>query len=217
MSHDFNHLLVFPLPQVQLFPHALLPLHVFEPRYRAMTHDCLAGERRLAVAMLEPGFESDYDGRPPVKKVCGVGEIVAHHRHDDGRYDLLLRGIGRVRILEELPPTQPYRVVRAVPLADLYHQGIDLGMARKSLVLLCDRLAAVLPSGGDTLRALARQEDDPAAAADVLASALVTEPLVRQELVEMLDVAARIDKVTAVVAGVLQRLEASKGGSSGSN
>src|SRR6185369_2660628 len=101
--------------------------------------------------------------------------------------------------------------------SDVYRQGTDLGMARKSLILLCDRLAAVLPSGGDTLRALARQEDDPSATADVLAAALVTEPSVRQELVEMLDVANRIDKVTAVVAGVLQRLEASKGNPSGSN
>jgi Lon protease-like protein len=201
-----DRLAIFPLPHAQLFPHALMPLHVFEPRYRALARDCLAGSRRLAVAALEPGFEADYEGRPPVKKVCGVGEVVAHHQHPDGRYDLLLRGSARVRIIDELPPDEPYRLVRAEVLEDLYHPGADLALARRSLVHLCDRLATALPSGGETLRALARQEDDPAATVDLLAAALVTEPSARQELVEQLDVAARIDRVAQVIAEVLGRL-----------
>src|SRR4051812_29131191 len=105
---------IFPLPEVQLFPHSLLPLHVFEPRYRALARDCLAGSKMLALPTLEPGYEEQYEGRPAVKPVCGVGEIVESHRHPDGRYDLLLRGLGRVRIVEELPPRHPYRLVRAV-------------------------------------------------------------------------------------------------------
>jgi Lon protease-like protein len=207
-------LAMFPLPQVALFPHALLPLHVFEPRYRAMARDCLAGSKQLVITSLEPGFESDYEGRPPVKLVGGVGEIVAHHRHPDGRYDILVCGTARVRIVEELPPAEAYRRVNAEVLDDVYRQGalpLDLGI--RALVALCDRLAGVLPSGGDTLRNLARQESDPSATADVLAAALVTEPVARQELVEMLDVAARIERVSSVVAAVLSRLEASGGSS----
>jgi Lon protease-like protein len=207
---------IFPLPSVQLFPHALLPLHVFEPRYRAMTAACLAGSRRMAVATLQPGFEANYEGRPPVVPVCGLGEIVAHHRHADGRYDLLLKGSARVRIVEELPSEEPYRLVRAEVLPDVYRSGSDLSIAHQSLVVLCDRLAGALPNGGDTLRQLARQEEDPAATVDLLAAALVTDPSARQELVEMLDVACRIDKVSHVVASVLGRLESS-GGTGGAN
>ncbi len=71
---------IFPLPEVTLFPHTFLPLHIFEARYRAMVADALARDRRLAVARLEPGYESTYDGRPPVRAVAGAGEIVNWER-----------------------------------------------------------------------------------------------------------------------------------------
>lgn len=208
---QIDRLFLFPLPDVQLFPHALLPLHVFEPRYRVMTRDCLASSRRMALGTLEPGFEADYEGRPPVKAVCGMGEIVAHHRHPDGRHEILLRGVGRVRLIEELPPDQPYRLARAEILDDVYRPGADLSLASQSLVALCDRLAMALPTGGETLRSLARKQDDPAATVDLLAAALVTDPEARQSLVELLDVAERFDRVAEVVAGVLQRLDEARG------
>ena len=64
---------VFPLPNVVLLPGALLPLHVFEPRYREMTRDVVAGRRRMAVARLQPGFEADYHGRPPMPHTRWIG------------------------------------------------------------------------------------------------------------------------------------------------
>jgi Lon protease-like protein len=82
---------IFPLPQVALFPHAILPLHVFEPRYREMVRDCLAGDRKMAVASLAPGYEATYHERPAVRAVCGVGELVAHEALADGRSNILLR------------------------------------------------------------------------------------------------------------------------------
>src|SRR6185369_8808617 len=95
---------IFPLPRVQLFPHALLPLHVFEPRYRDMVRDAMAGPRLIAVAALEPGFEADYHGRPAVRAVVGVGEVIGHEALEDGRCNILLRGVARARIDTELPP-----------------------------------------------------------------------------------------------------------------
>jgi Lon protease-like protein len=198
-------LLVFPLPDVHLFPHALLPLHVFEPRYRALARDCLATTRLLAMATLEPGYESDYEGRPPVKAVCGLGEVVQSHPYPDGRYDLLVRGVARVRIVEELPPQRPYRVVNAARLDDVGGSAAGLASGHRALVALCDRLAAVLPSGGETLRALARQEKETGAACDVLAAALVTEPADRQVLLEQLDVSGRLDRLAGIVAALVGR------------
>ena len=64
---------IFPLPNCVLLPGGLLPLHVFEPRYRELTRDCLSGTQLMAIARLRPGYEQTYYGRPPVYERCGVG------------------------------------------------------------------------------------------------------------------------------------------------
>jgi Lon protease-like protein len=196
---------IFPLPQVTLFPHALLPLHVFEPRYRDLLRDCMSGDKRMAIASLQPGYEAQYHGRPSVRPVCGLGVVVAHEELPDGRSNILLRGIGRMRILEELPPEHSYRVVRYQPLDDDYPAVLDRTSAQRELVLLCDQLALRLPSGGETLRELVRSQTDPGPLSDVLAAALVTEATDRQELLETLDVAARVKRVLGEVAEILTR------------
>src|SRR5215467_11468730 len=109
---------LFPLPNLVLFPHVMQPLHMFEPRYRRMTRDALAGDRLIALVLLRPGWEADYKGRPPVHAVACLGRILAEERLNDGRYNLLLRGLGRIRIEEELPRETPYRVARAELLAE---------------------------------------------------------------------------------------------------
>jgi Lon protease-like protein len=101
---DLAALPVFPLPNVVLFPGATLPLHVFEPRYRELTREVLAGRQLMAVARLQTGFEDDYEGRPPLFDVCGVGSVIDSVAHGDGRYDITLRGLARDRIVKELPP-----------------------------------------------------------------------------------------------------------------
>ena len=83
---------IFPLPDVTFFPHTLLPLHVFEARYRAMVIDALERDRKLVVVRLRPGYEASYAGKPPVYPVAGLGEIVTCERLATGRYNILLRG-----------------------------------------------------------------------------------------------------------------------------
>jgi Lon protease-like protein len=202
---------IFPLPQVTLFPHAILPLHVFEPRYREMVKDCLAGNRQMAVAALEPGFEADYAGRPAVRALCGLGELVAHEALPDGRSNIILRGTQRVRIVEELPPDQSYRMVRYEPVRDFYPGDFDRARAVRDLLMLCDQLALKLPSGADTLRELARSEDDPGPLSDVLAAALVTDPDDRQSLLELPDVKTRVDRIGAEIAAILMRFTETRG------
>ncbi|MGH7393154.1 MAG: LON peptidase substrate-binding domain-containing protein, partial [Candidatus Rokuibacteriota bacterium] len=109
---------VFPLPDVTLFPHAPLPLHIFEARYRAMVSDALARDRRLCVARLEPGWEAAYNGKPPVAAIAGAGEIASWERLPTGRYNIVVRGQWRVRIERELPTDTLYRVMRVRRLAD---------------------------------------------------------------------------------------------------
>ena len=110
---------IFPLPDQTFFPHTLLPLHIFEARYRAMITDCMARDRRLAIASLKPGYESSYDGRPPVNEVVGIGKIVRCERLPTGRFNILLHGECRARIERELPSDTLYRLVQAMPLGDV--------------------------------------------------------------------------------------------------
>ena len=103
---------VFPLPEVVLFPRQVLPLHIFEPRYRAMVAHALAGERAIAVALLKPDYEPDYfTSHAPIHALVGVGRIIASDKLDEGKYNMLLRGETRATIVEELPDG-PYRQAR---------------------------------------------------------------------------------------------------------
>ena len=99
---------LFPLPNVVLFPGVLLPLHIFEPRYRALTADVLDSDRRLGMVLLQPGWEPDYDGKPPIFPIGCSGVIVHAARLEDGRYNILLRGLDRFRIVTE-DHALPYR------------------------------------------------------------------------------------------------------------
>ena len=104
---------LFPLPNLVLFPHVMQPLHVFEPRYRSLLEEALATDRLITMGLLQPGWETQYEGRPPVFPIGCLGKIAACHRLEDGSSNLLLYGLCRVRVLRELPPKKLYREVQA--------------------------------------------------------------------------------------------------------
>ncbi len=111
---------LFPLPGVVLLPGAMLPLHIFEPRYRAMVGDALEGDRTIGMAMLSPGWETGGEN-PRIHPIGGAGEIVESEKLDDGRYNILLEGRFRYRVVEETP-ANPYRTarvdeIRSIPFA----------------------------------------------------------------------------------------------------
>ena len=201
---------IFPLPDVVLFPGALMPLHVFEPRYRQLTRDVLEGARLMAMARLKPGYDAVAEERPPVYPVAGVGYVIASEHLEDGRYHLVLRGVGRIRIAEELAPARLYRAVRAQLLVDTHTKRppAELASGHGQLVALCDRLAKHLDDGGDSLRALVRSIASPAACVDVIAAALVVDPDERQELLETLDPSARMDFLLGHVAALIGQYDA---------
>ncbi|MBI2826597.1 MAG: LON peptidase substrate-binding domain-containing protein [Planctomycetia bacterium] len=111
---------LFPLPNLVMFPHVLQPLHVFEPRYRDMLEDALAGDRLIAMAILSPGWEKDYEGQPPVEKIACLGRVATHAQLPDGRYNLLLAGVARVVLGSELSPLVSFRRAKAAIRADRY-------------------------------------------------------------------------------------------------
>jgi Lon protease-like protein len=205
-------LAVFPLPNAVLLPGGMLPLHVFEPRYREMTKDCLAGSRTMAIALLERGYEDDYYGRPPVHPICGVGTILASEELPDGRYHLLLRGVTRVRIEEELPGAKTYRVARATLLDGRgTSRPQDLPIAHAQLLAVCDRLALALEHGGSELCELVRAQTDPGSCADAVAAVLVTDPRLRQCFLDTVDATDRVDAAVDLVGRILCALAPTSG------
>jgi Lon protease-like protein len=100
---------LFPLPNVVLFPGVFLPLHIFEPRYRAMTEEALDGDRLIGMVLLKPGYEAEYEGRPPVYPIGCSGLITHAERLADGRFNIVLQGLERFRVREE-DDARVYRV-----------------------------------------------------------------------------------------------------------
>ena len=92
---------IFPLPNVVLFPNVFLPLHIFEPRYRKMVDEALSGDRIIGMVLLRPGWEGDYEGRPPVYPIGCAGVITHAERLPDGHFNIVLRGMEKFRIVGE--------------------------------------------------------------------------------------------------------------------
>jgi Lon protease-like protein len=191
-GQDLERLPIFPLPEAALFPGVLLPLHVFEPRYRALVKDALAARGILAVARLKPGFESDYAGRPPVFEVCGAGVIVDHLAHPDGRYHITLRGLSRVRILEELSYELSYRLVRGELLFDAPADRALSAALETKISSLWTTLAPKLPEALRDLTVVTRGADGAGRYSDLLAGAIVGDADTSQSLLSELDPCERL-------------------------
>src|SRR3954469_2065435 len=108
---------LFPLPNVVLFPNVFLPLHIFEPRYREMVGDAMSGDRMIGMVLLRPGWEQHYEGRPPVYPIGCSGLMTHAEQLPDGRYNIVLRGFERFRIVSE-DQTRQYRRAQIERLAE---------------------------------------------------------------------------------------------------
>ncbi len=209
---------VFPLPEAVVLPGTPTPLHIFEPRYRAMVADALASDRVIAVASVQEGSEPAGEGAadvpPLLHPVAGVGLIEAEERLPDGRYHLVLRGVARVRLREELTLGKPYREFEAELLDDVYPAGgVTTLEARRSALRECTlRLAKVLPaeSGAPRLAEIAARLESPSQLADVIAAAVVSDHADRLKVMSELDVGKRLDLVTGEVAGVVLMLSGAR-------
>jgi uncharacterized protein len=172
---------LFPLPNVVLFPNVFLPLHIFEPRYREMVADAVASDRMIGMVLLRPGWERDYDGRPPVYPIGCSGVITHVERLADGRYNIVLRGIERFRIVSE-QHDRSYRVAVVDALRDRTLTGDDRDAIRHHRSKLEVLLAATMERGaGDPIMPSAMADED---LVNALAQYLDLEPLEKLALLE---------------------------------
>jgi len=198
---------MFPLPGVVLFPHALLPLHIFEERYKKMARDLLATHRHLSIALLESPKDAARTDNPPVRPIMGVGEVVMAHELPDGRFNLVVRGRARIELQRELLSDEPYRLITGQVRQDLpVRTPSELADADQSLRALVGRLADNIPEGGELLRQVVASQATPHELADVLAAALVVDVHKRQRLLENRDLMKRIERVTAEVVAMTGRI-----------
>jgi uncharacterized protein len=178
---------IFPLPNVVLFPNVFLPLHIFEPRYRAMVADSLAGDRIIGMTLLQPGFEANYEGRPPVYPIGCAGVITHSEQLPDGRFDIVLRGIEKFRIIGE-DASRPYRLAHVEPITEIIAEA-DRTAVRQHRQRLEALLAAAIERTGSGPRFPPAVADEDLV--NALAQYLTLEPIERQALLERDGVLAR--------------------------
>jgi ATP-dependent Lon protease len=200
---------VFPLSQVVLFPNAMLPLHVFEPRYRTMLKDCLATHRFMAVALVPDPADKDESGQPRFCPVAGVGYVVEHHELPDGRSNILLHGRARVR-LEELAFVPPYRraVARVIPDE---HEAVT-APERAALMATASAFAADVHQRNPSFSLRLPPNVEAGVLADLSAHHMIIDAGRRQRIFEETNPRERVRLVTADLARQRSELAREGGG-----
>ncbi|PYQ61149.1 MAG: hypothetical protein DMF58_05800 [Acidobacteria bacterium] len=194
---------LFPLPNLVFFPRTRLPLHVFEPRYRQMISDAVAADQRFGIVLLRPGWENDYFGAPPIHTFGTVGQIEQAVPLDDGRYNILVRGEVRFRVVGEVS-REPYRTARVIvqpeqsrEVAQSYAQKAWLAdLSRRYLDYLPDQIA--VPEI-DTV--------ELEALTNALIMSLNIDVQEKQRLLEIDDLIARADEVAHELQNRIESLQ----------
>jgi hypothetical protein len=196
---------LFPLPDTVLFPAMPLPLHIFETRYRKMVADALVGEGAIGMCLLKPGWEEDYEARPPIYPVGCWGTIDQHERLEDGRYNIVLRARSRFRVLEE-HGGEPYRLASVETLRDDPGDPDVLDGLRKQVLTTIARAV-------DGPRSLVLQGDLPhEILVNALSQTLGLRPVEKQSLLDCDTLEARYRRLLEILE--FHVLESSTGGSS---
>ncbi|NUN15346.1 MAG: LON peptidase substrate-binding domain-containing protein [Myxococcales bacterium] len=194
VDERIEHVPVLPLPEYVLFPHTLIPFHIFEPRYRQMTEDALAGGRHIIVAGLKPGWERDYYQSPPTYRIAGLGKIVNEQRLKDGRFDLYVHGLARITV-ELWEREVPYRTATIRVLHDHIDERMTdrIDATRRRLLNLTDGLVRVLGSAAGPFSRVQSSTTDLGVLTNRLASMVPASPVEKQRLLETLCPVARAE------------------------
>ena len=183
---------VMTLPNIAFFPQALLPLHIFEPRYRAMLRDVLASDRLFAIAGLNPGIPELSGSFEPPHRIAGVGLVRACQKNEDGTSNLLLQGLCRVEI-SAIVTDQPYRKIRVKALAsEPGAPAAENERLRAELARMINLKLKLASAEVSTLTDFLKTVDDPETFVDIAAFSLCDNATLKQTLLETLDVHRRL-------------------------
>lgn len=182
---------LFPLPNLVFFPRTRLPLHIFEPRYRQMISDAVAADQRFGIVLLRPGWESDYFGAPAIHALGTVGQIEQAFPLDDGRYNILVRGEVRFRVIGEVS-REPYRTARVVATPEQSREASRAYAQKSWLADLSRQYLHYLP---DQIAVPEIATVELEALTNALIMSLNIDVQEKQRLLEIDDLIARADEV----------------------
>jgi len=212
VERQLHRLPIFPLPGAVLLPFALIPLHVFEPRYRKMVRDCQAGTGVLALANIPAEALRERTQPPRVLPVIGAGILARVDPLPGGRSNIVLRGVLRARIVEELPTQEPYRLVRAEPLAGPEVDPADLTRSAEELRQLVLALCTRRPGAAATaLAQMAGNKAMPGELADAVGAMVIESSHDRQQLLETSSPEERLRRVAQHLAATLAQTRPGQG------
>ncbi len=201
---DFaNHTRLFPLPGVVLLPHSVLPLHIFEPRYRQMTEHALASDRLITILQVDPAYDWSSPGEPRLAEFGCLGRIVSEERLPDGRFNMLLLGRKRVRIIRELEVPTLYRQAEVEILEDI-EPTTPIGPTRRELIQLFRRCVPI----DAELSSLLDKDLPLGILTDILTQGLALSPAMGQAFLTEPRSSARAE----ALAALLQQLDPLKPG-----
>lgn len=198
---------LFPLPGVVMFPHAVLPLHIFEPRYRQMTQDALAGDQRIAIVQLRPDALRKWAGEPEIESIGCLGKILSHERLPDGRFNLLLHGRKRIRIVRELEVRTLYRQADIEILED-QEIAPHKSLIEAELIELYRHVARNADGLDPDLDEMLDAPPPLGIVTDILAQALGLPASLKQTLLAELNVNSRAERLLRVLRQVTSHLGA---------
>jgi uncharacterized protein len=205
---------LFPLPNLVLFPHVMQPLHIFEPRYREMLEDAIAGDRLVAMALLAPGWEKDYEGRPPLYPVACLGRITTYFRLADGTYNVLLLGLRRVKLLCEMESNRRFREARVEIREDLYPteeiEGCDLLHDRLHKAFV--QILPFLPEAQEQLDQLTDTDVSLGMLTDIISYMLDIDLGKKQSLLTEIDVYRRAQLLLKYLVSATEEFEGDTAG-----
>ena len=198
---------LFPLPDHVMFPHVVQPFHIFEDRYRALMASALRDDKLITIVQLAGGWESADDADPPIAEVGCLGKILTHVRLEDGRYNLMLAGLRRVRIVRELEPRHEFREAHVELLEDFYPgSGADVRQANQKLLL--QRFRAYLPQVSESHQKFDELLEGPISLGmltDLVACFVNLDATEKQQLLNQVNVDLRMKQLLETLEGSVEK------------
>jgi Lon protease-like protein len=201
-SPDIMEVPIFPLPDVVFFPRTILPLHIFEQRYRQMVSECVSRDKHIGMVLQKPDWDHSLSDSPPVYSVGGLGTISDFQELEDGKYDIVLSGIARFEILDFVADT-PYQIARVKLLGEAYDEHEDDTMMSRALL---DKFRLFL-GGEDSFTSYLEEESDFHTLVNSLCSAIPIPPGDKQSLLEMTNVRVRAEATLSLIGELLNQKE----------
>lgn len=202
---------MFPLPDVALFPRTQLPLHIFEPRYRAMMEAVQAGGGHMILARLREGYQDNYFGAPPVHRIMTKARVLFADKLDDGRWNILVEGIERVELRREID-NEPFRMVEVESLVEEVLEGEkgSVAEALDHIIAMAEEVATYVKDGKRMLTNLLNTHMHPSVICDVVAGLLVIEPYARQSILEERSILRRLKLLAIQMQALILQLREAK-------